>query len=323
MIFRWILFTALAGSLYAGGFAPDVDTFDPVPGLLQLARKYYPESAPASLAVTRTQRLDRFTEGFRTEVYDVRSPKGKIGQIIRYQAFIDTTSQVDLVLRLKDHQLVEIDALRPVRFRNHPFTRVAEIFAPLKGKPIAQTAAGLSAVFAALGKVKEAEHPPGPAPTPSPGTPPLVTLTQESLALGQPIPAFEVTDAKGKKVTAGTFKKQLVLFVLGNLEDSVSCQMLDGAARLCDRLTAIRFVPSLKNFSNELEPMGRWLSEPTTVLSKALIDPGATMQKAFKVANLPYLFVFDSSGRLVFRSQWVGEDQFKASIEALLARGVK
>jgi hypothetical protein len=318
-----LLLIGCAGSLFAGGFAPDADTFDPVPALRQAAKKFFPESVEATLEVTRTQRVDRFAEGFRTETYDVRSSKGNVGQLFRFQAFLDPRSQADLVLRIKDHQLVAIDALRPVVFKNHPFTRLQETFAPLKGKPIAQLAAGLSRVFAALGKLKEAEVPPGPVPKPSPGTPPLVSAIQEALALGQPIPAFEVTDSKGTKVTAASFKKQLVLFVLGTLTDSVSNQMLDGAARVCAGLPAIRFVPSLKNFPDELAPMGRWLSEPEAVLSRALIDPGGTMQKAFKAPNLPYLFVFDTAGRLVYRNHWEGEDQFKAAVQGLLAKGVK
>jgi hypothetical protein len=310
------------GSAMAAGYAPDKDTFDPKPALLQAARTLYPESQESSPQVTQVQRVERFLDGFRMEIYELGSTKPP-RRLVRLQVFPDPVSIVDLVLRVDEKKLAGIQALRPIRFGMRPFTRLHETFAPLKGQPLAQASAGLVAVFNSLALLKQGETPLPPPPLPKPGTPPLVRAVQPKLALGQPIPAFKATTAAGAPVTNYTYRKQLVMFVFGSLTDTVSWQMLTAAGRLAERLPKVQYVPVLKNIPAELQSLTVGLNDTELVLPNAILEPTGDVRDAFMVSNAPYLMIFDTAGRLVFRTIWMGRQRLESDVDALLAKGVK
>jgi hypothetical protein len=306
------------------GFALDEDSFDPQPGLASCARKLFPESAGATPAVTRVQTLDRFLDGFRYEVYEVRGSSGSVvGRLVRMQVFPDRQSTVDLVLKTDKDQLVAIEPLRPVTLGGRPFPRLPELMATLRGKPVTRLAGGLATFFGAVGRMQEGLKPPPPPPSPAPGTKPLVELSQPGLKLGAPLPPFSVKDRSGKAISNKTLAKQLVVFVFASMTEGISLDMLPAVVRTVDGFPDVRLVPVLGNLEADVFRFTPELHDAERILPRCVMDPHGGIRNSFQIVHLPWIYIFSKEGKLVFSSIWKGVVSFSSDLTPLVSAGGK
>src|SRR5688500_16277249 len=127
---REILALFLATAVHAGPpGATLTERFDATPALVAAARKLFPTSAAATVAVTRTRDLERFGDGFRYETYHALDAKGQpLGELVRVQVHADATSVIDFAVRLEQGKIIATEPVRPVTFGEKPFPHLPALF---------------------------------------------------------------------------------------------------------------------------------------------------------------------------------------------------
>ncbi|MBI4861705.1 MAG: hypothetical protein HY815_15805 [Candidatus Riflebacteria bacterium] len=228
------------------------DRFDPRESLVRIAGSFFPESAAPSLVVTQMRHMERFSDGFRYDTFDVRDQAGKtLGQMVRIQVFPDVTCRIDFAVKLLQGKILAAEPLRPMVLGGKPFTALPLLFEALKGRAVSSYAGGLARIFHGLSFLEQgAKGPPPQRPRPPPGAspePPLVTVSQPSLDLGEPVPAFNLKDLAGRSIVPETFKGRPLVVVLGRLQEGMSRESLGFVATEVARYPGFAFLPILVN----------------------------------------------------------------------------
>ncbi|MBI4863632.1 MAG: hypothetical protein HY815_25740 [Candidatus Riflebacteria bacterium] len=294
--------------------------------LVGAARKLFPGSAGASPKVTHTHHVERFSEGFRYDFYDVRSADGATtGQMIRIRVFSHVSSRIDFVIRLdeKGEKIVAAAPLCPVVFRGRPFTSLPALFDALKSRPMASYAGGLSTIFHGISLVEEgAKGPPPPRPPALPGAsaPPIITLKQAMMELGDPLPAFTGKDLAGVPVTSGQFKRRPLVVVVASVLDGVSREALGFVAREVVRYPRFAFLPVLVNTGQQVSSLRLSFKDAPQVYPGALLDPRGELKRLFKAPDVPRLYIFDSKGKLRVNSFWKGVEPMVSDLAGVAAK---
>lgn len=285
--------------------------------LVEASRKLFGESVGASPVVTRTGGVERFSEGYDFDVYEVRGPS-ETAKLIRLQVHPDATSQIDLALRYEGGKIAGVVPLRDVILEGKPFARLPELFALLAKRPAKAYARGLSRFFEGLELLEQGAAGPRPAPVAGPaGVPPMMSAKQRTLAAGEILPAFKGTALTGEPLTEAALAGRPAMVVFGGLRQSRVHDAVIACAKLSRKYPAIALLAVVTDPAKDalalLPPaVAGWLAPRT------LADEDRTVTRAFKVVAVPYIVLFDARGKMFAHEFFTGRDPIEARLVALV-----
>jgi hypothetical protein len=309
----------LAGAAAASPVATDEP--DLSAALAEASRKLFGASVGASPVVTRTGGLERFSEGYDYDVYEVRGggPGGRPVRLLRLQVHPDASSQIDLAIRYEGGRILAIAPIRPVVLEGKAFVMLPELFRRLGARPVREFAAGLSRFFHGLEFLEAGAAGPRPVPSAAPSAAPaFFSARQSTLAAGSAVPQFSGRTLTGAAVTSRSLDGRPALVVLGSLRRAKAHEAIETCARLARRNPALALLAVVPQRAIDAMPLlppalAGWLAERT------IADEDGTVARSFKVPVTPYLVSFDSGGHLVAQEAFAGLPALERRIASLVA----
>ncbi|MBI4861987.1 MAG: hypothetical protein HY815_17280 [Candidatus Riflebacteria bacterium] len=296
---------------------PD-DRFDPVPSLVKIAGTLYPESAPATVTVTRVKTLERFLEGFRYETYGTVDAAGKQqGELVRVQAFPDARSTIDFAVRVADGKVVGMEPVRPIRTGGVKIVGLPVLFKRLERRAMSQYAGGLADVFRGLALLEEGAAGPLRPPPRTSGAAPLLVVRERRPVVGDHMPEFSVTTLGRADVSLRMLKGRPLVVVVADVRSGLSRDMLHYAAVALSRRPQVVFLPVLNNREGDLSLIAHAGVETAGWLPRAVLDFDGGLRRAFAAPMLPYMILYDKYGHVVGHTYWKGTAAMERDLAAL------
>lgn len=296
------------------------ERFDANTALIAAARKLFPESAAATVSVTRTRDLERFADGFRYETWDALDAGGKtVAELVRVQVFPDATSIIDFAVRLTDGRIVACEPVRPLMFGEKPFPHLPALLKRFSAHRVDTWATGMSLFYKGASFLDEGHAGPRAAPSPVPGAPPFMSMKQPELPLGAPLPALVGRSLAGETVDRASLAGKPVLVVLYDPRDVRSQRMLTVVTDALPRIPGCRLVPILEGTAADVTHHRERIPRAGLVLPLTIVDDKRQIPALFDASSIPYAALFGADHKLVWQSPLTTPEKVSAALERALA----
>ncbi|MBI4865406.1 MAG: redoxin domain-containing protein [Candidatus Wallbacteria bacterium] len=319
----WVLATSLLLSKMAlTGACAELERLDKATrsAVAAAAGKLFPESGGATPTVTSVKYVERFVDGFEYEVFEVVGAAGaRLGRLTRVQVHPDARSTIDFAVRLEKDRIVGFQPVRPIRLGGKPFDELGFYFENLAPLGVGAYAHPLEKLFGSLRLLSTADVEPGPY-RPQPGAPPVLTMESRKLALGDPMPEFQVQGLEGQTLSRAAFAGKPAIIAFGSIREEASRVMLKRVERFAGTVAEAGVLKVLVDTAEEKDLFLGLENDPESLLAHGTIDPEKALRDLFRVPLTPYVYVFDRESKVVFAGSWRGADALSSDLADVFAK---
>lgn len=289
------------------------------------AVKLFPESKGATPVVSAVKYVERYVDGFEYQVFETTLPDGKkLGRFTRVLVHPDARSRLDFAVRIDQDRITAFEPVFPILVNGKPFKELPLIFQTVGSLPVPAYAQPLEKFFGALRLVSKADAAPPPPYKPVPGAQPILSVESRRLALGQPMPGFELQDLTGATVSSTGWKGRPAIVAFGELKEEASRVLLKTVERFAETVPETNVLKVLLDSAQQKDDLISLEREPEVLLRRAALDPDRKLATLFQVPLTPYVYVFDRQGKVAYSASWPGADKLRSELaetfEKLLKR---
>ena len=292
------------------------DGFDAKPELVRAAKKLFAPEAGDRPVVELRNTIERYSAGFRYDIFGVLRGGKALGTLVRIQVYPDPASHIDFAVRVSGETILGAEPIRPIVLAGKPFEQLPALFAPLKGERVSAYSGALARFFHALAFAEQGAAGPRPAPSVAPGTPPLVVIRQAEPAPGDPLPKFTGKRRTGKALDSSALAGKPAAVVFASLKDGKSRDLLESVAGALAGVDGWTVLVVLEDDVQAIAGLEANLPYRETLLADAIAEPSPVIAPLFRVSTWPYLLLYDRKGKLSDRTWWHGPRELSEAIRA-------
>ncbi|MBI4871262.1 MAG: hypothetical protein HY814_06805 [Candidatus Riflebacteria bacterium] len=298
------------------------NTFNLEGSLQRVAHRLFQTAPGTLLTLQRQYDVQQFHQAAEVESYRVTRRGGDVvGSFLRMRVYPGPESVFDLALQVENGRIVAVEPVRPVVLAGKAFLGFPKALLSLREQEVATYARALARLFQAFTFIVPASEGQDKAPpfnaTQLEMVRAWVKSTRPPLQPGVKMPAFSLTDVKGRTLTPARFARKRALLVFAMVGDDDSLRVMEWVRRY-EQENPGNFVVAelLQNLAAEVD---QYQLRGGTFAELAAADPDGAAYDALNVGFMPSLFLFDRSGKLVelLEPPYAGYDALAAKLDAV------